>query len=309
MRTSCLVNNYNYRPYMEQALTSALNQSVPFDEIIVVDDGSTDDSVAFLREQYGNHSKIKLVIKENQGQLSAFNAGFLASSGDLIFFLDADDIYEPNYLEEILRYYQENPECDFLFCALQRFGLEQEIQSYFPENRKLGYSAIVAMYLHKWIGAPTSALSVRRSILRRFLPLPETLYELWRVRADDCIVYGASLVAAYKCYLNKPLVRYRIHGNNHFEGKNRVDYAYEFQRALALTGFFEHMTCSHRFNRHMIYKLIKGEFRSLEKPEKNNLHDYLAIVKSFPAPFWKKLELSFSLRLTYHTGRNRTSHA
>src|SRR5262245_40334734 len=113
LRTSCLINNYNYAQYVTEAVDSALAQTCPFDEIIVVDDGSTDGSVELLKCRYGDESRVHIIYKPNEGQLSAFNTGFLAATGDIAFFLDADDIYEPSYVETVLRLYAKRPELDF----------------------------------------------------------------------------------------------------------------------------------------------------------------------------------------------------
>ncbi|MGI9456162.1 MAG: glycosyltransferase family 2 protein, partial [Aeoliella sp.] len=109
MRTTCLVNNYNYRPYVGEAVDSALSQSVPFDEIIVVDDGSTDESLSFLRREYASERRVKIVAKANGGQLSAFDEGVRHATGDLVFFLDADDCYRPEYLREAAEIYEQRP--------------------------------------------------------------------------------------------------------------------------------------------------------------------------------------------------------
>ena len=86
---SIVVNNYNYAQYLRKAIDSALGQTHPNTEVIVVDDGSTDDSREVIAS-YGD--RIVPVLKENGGQSSAFNAGFDQSNGDVIIFLDADDI-------------------------------------------------------------------------------------------------------------------------------------------------------------------------------------------------------------------------
>ena len=96
MRTSCIVTSYNYGRFVAEAVESILRQTVPMDEIIVVDDGSTDGTPEMLRARYADGC-IKLIEKRNEGQLSCFNRGFEESTGDLIFFLDADDLYEPPF--------------------------------------------------------------------------------------------------------------------------------------------------------------------------------------------------------------------
>ena len=114
MKTTCLINNYNYGHYLAEAVNSVLNQTVKFDEIIIVDDASTDNSQETIA-QLTRETNIKYIFKpKNQGQLSSFNEGFLAAMGDIIFFLDADDIYDSQYLEKSLDFYKKYSECDFL---------------------------------------------------------------------------------------------------------------------------------------------------------------------------------------------------
>ena len=99
MRLSCLINNYNYGRFVAEAVESALSQSTPFDEVIVVDDGSNDHSLAVLASLEQRYPRLKVVRKSNGGQLSAFSAGLAASTGDVLYFLDADDLYEPDYVD------------------------------------------------------------------------------------------------------------------------------------------------------------------------------------------------------------------
>jgi glycosyltransferase involved in cell wall biosynthesis len=87
-RASIIINSYNYARYVGQAIDSALRQTYPHTELVVVDDGSTDDSRAVLT---GYGGRVRAVLKENGGQASAFNAGLRASRGEVVFFLDSDD--------------------------------------------------------------------------------------------------------------------------------------------------------------------------------------------------------------------------
>jgi glycosyltransferase involved in cell wall biosynthesis len=98
MRATCIVTHFNYGRFVVEACTSALAQVHPFDEILLVDDGSTDGSTDVLTTHYGSHDRVHLVLKPNGGQLSCFAEGFARATGDVVFFLDADDIYEPDYV-------------------------------------------------------------------------------------------------------------------------------------------------------------------------------------------------------------------
>ena len=102
MLTTCLINNCNYRPYVAEAVESALGQTQPFDQILVIDDGSTDGSRQLLAEQFDSVARVQIIRKQNGGQLSAFNHAIPHVTGDLVFFLDADDRYRSTYLERAL---------------------------------------------------------------------------------------------------------------------------------------------------------------------------------------------------------------
>jgi len=93
---SVIIANYNYGRFLAKAIESALGQTYPDTEVIVVDDGSTDNSREVIDRFDG---KIRPVMKQNGGQASAFNAGFEASRGEIIIFLDADDYLLPEAVE------------------------------------------------------------------------------------------------------------------------------------------------------------------------------------------------------------------
>src|SRR5438128_12254393 len=84
-----VVNNYNYGRFLREAIESALAQAYEHVSVIVVDDGSTDDSREVIAT-FGD--RIVPVLKENGGQASACNAGFAHSKGDIVVFRDADDV-------------------------------------------------------------------------------------------------------------------------------------------------------------------------------------------------------------------------
>lgn len=93
-----IIINYNYARYVGIAIDSVLAQTRAFDEVIVVDDGSTDESLSVIR-RYGQ--KVVIVEKPNGGQLTATMAGLARSRTDYIYVLDADDFAEPSFLQEI----------------------------------------------------------------------------------------------------------------------------------------------------------------------------------------------------------------
>ena len=99
MRISVIINNYNYSRYIIAALKSVEIQTLQANEVIIVDDGSTDNSLELINDFCKGRDNHKIIPQENQGQLSAILNGIAASDGDLICLLDADDEYESNHLE------------------------------------------------------------------------------------------------------------------------------------------------------------------------------------------------------------------
>jgi glycosyltransferase involved in cell wall biosynthesis len=276
MTTTCVISSYNYAQFICEAVDSALGQTVAFDEIIIVDDGSTDGTVDVLKSRYARHPSIQIVSKENQGQLSCFNEGFGRSSGDIVFFLDADDVYEPDHLEQMLDAYCYEPGFDFVYCGRRDFG-RWERGPEFPHDRDFGYSVILTAFLRDWIGGATSCLSMRRATLEKILPLP--FLDSWRTRADDCLVFGASLAGARKFYLARALVRYRVHEQNHHCGRSPDKFAV-YRRRLAINTLFEHLERKLCVNFERLAEFHHREFCTIARPTMHQLWQYLRISLS-----------------------------
>jgi glycosyltransferase involved in cell wall biosynthesis len=100
IRFSIVIDNYNYGRFLSQAIDSCLAQTYQAHEVIVVDDGSTDNSREILA-CYEGRSRVKIILQENQGQAAALQHGIDQATGDWILGLDSDDYYKPNCLGEI----------------------------------------------------------------------------------------------------------------------------------------------------------------------------------------------------------------
>jgi glycosyltransferase involved in cell wall biosynthesis len=115
---SCIIAVYNGRQYLAEAIESLLAQSRPMDEIVVVDDGSTDDS-ADIAARFG--SPVVVVRQKNAGQSAARNHGVRASRGDLLSFLDADDLVHPRKIERQLERFKASPDLMLIAGYAQNF--------------------------------------------------------------------------------------------------------------------------------------------------------------------------------------------
>lgn len=295
MTFTCLINNYNYGAFAPEAVASALRQTQPFDEIIVIDDGSTDGSVEALDKISAQESRVRVVQKANGGQLSCFNEGLALAQGDLVFFLDSDDRYEPGYVQRMSELYRRRPDIDFACCGRRVFGGAQGVELQHPTSRDLGFSAAITWLKRTWVGGSTSCISARRPMLDRCFPLPQE--ESWRVCADLCLVYGTSLAGARKYYVAEPLVNYRVHGANHYFGRE-TDPLANYRHQLAMHVLFEHLRKKFGYDGDRLAELLPYEFRTVERPTPGLYRQYRQAALAGPGPWSKRL--SRFAKLTTH---------
>ncbi|WP_157943288.1 glycosyltransferase [Nostoc sp. CENA543] len=218
---SILINNYNYERFLPEAIESVLNQNYSPVEIVVVDDGSKDNSQEVIR-CYGE--KVISVFKKNGGQASAFNAGFSASHGEIICFLDADDYYYVDKVGHIVDIFRQYPAAGWIFHELD--DLDQNGNSVErAENQCLSEFKLTNFRddLLKgnslcWMPA-TSGLCFRRNILDKILPMPENM----RISADNFLRLAATYLGS-GILLPEKLAVHRIHGSNLFEFRPDLEY-------------------------------------------------------------------------------------
>lgn len=101
---SIIIPVYNSEKYLEECLTSVVNQSLKDFEIICVNDGSTDNSLKILEKFGAQDSRIRIINQQNQGQGYARNAGLEAAAGDYVGFIDSDDYISPDFYEKLYKY-------------------------------------------------------------------------------------------------------------------------------------------------------------------------------------------------------------
>ena len=211
---SVVINNYNYGRFLPEAIDSALNQTYPHTEAIVVDDGSTDNS----REIIGCYGqKIIPVFKENGGQASAFNAGFAASRGDIICFLDSDDIFLPEKVATVVEAFASSTDLDWCFHSLKWVDVDGEPSLNQSSHKSLSGEYDLRAHIKtgklkdKLPSLPsTSGLCFKRSLLQQILPMPEAK----TIGLNDAYLEFTSIGLSKGLILDKELALYRVHGSN-----------------------------------------------------------------------------------------------
>lgn len=212
---SIIVNNYNYEQFVRQAIDSALQQSHPHCEVIIVDDGSTDGSRDIIT---GYSNVATLVLKENGGQASAFNAGFAACHGDIIFFLDADDCLKPDTVETVLQQWDDPAiaKCHWQLEVIDESGNQTGDITPAAILQEGNLRELVAdKGPNAYISPPTTGNAWSRTLLDAVLPMPETAYT---ISADNYLCMLAPLFGTIKT-IEGTQGYYRLHGKNNFRGK------------------------------------------------------------------------------------------
>src|SRR5215212_2261626 len=169
---SVVINNYNYGRFLGEAVDSALGQTYPYLEVVVVDDGSTDDSREVIAS-YGD--QVIPVLKDNGGQGSAFNAGFSASSGEVVIFLDSDDYLFPRAVERVVTVWE--PGVAKVQYRLQKVDALGNPTGDFdpPLNMPLSSGEVWRLLLQRgaYVRPPTSGYAFSRVVLELVFPMPE----------------------------------------------------------------------------------------------------------------------------------------
>ncbi|MFO7713200.1 glycosyltransferase family 2 protein [Desulfosarcina sp.] len=177
-RVSVILPTYNRGWIVEQAVDSVLDQQYDNLELIVVDDGSSDDTPGLL-SAYGQ--RIRVIRQDNRGVSTARNAGIRAAGGDLISLLDSDDIWLPGKITAQVDFFAENP--DALICQTEEIWIRNGVRVNPGRRHRKKTGMIFEESLALCLVSP-SAVMVRRPLLDEVGLFDESLpacedYDLW----------------------------------------------------------------------------------------------------------------------------------
>ena len=210
-----VIDNYNYGRFLPAAIESALAQTHPEVDVIVVDDGSSDDSRAVVGRY---DEQVTVVLKANGGQASALNAGFERCRGDIVLFLDADDVLEPGTAAAVaaafaadealvkVQYRSRMIDAEGRPTGVVKPSEHLEVPNGDMQRAELAYPFDLV-----WMS--TSANAFRRRALARIMPMPESRF---RTCADSYLVHLTPLLGPVRS-LTEVGVGYRLHGANSYE--------------------------------------------------------------------------------------------
>lgn len=166
---SVIIDNYNYGNFLTEAIDSVFKQTYQNLELIVVDDGSTDNSQAVINS-YG--SRLIPIFQSNAGMGAALNAGIARSQGEIVCLLDADDYFHPEKLENVVKAFLKHP--DWVQVTHSKIIINREGLPIGrgPRNFSRGDVRNLLLQWGQYVWETTSALSYRREALEKVLPIP-----------------------------------------------------------------------------------------------------------------------------------------
>ena len=207
-KVSVCMAAYNGARFIGAQLASILPQLAPDDEIVIVDDGSQDDTVARISEMH--NGRIRLFKHErNEGVVATFEDALRCATGNILFLSDDDDLWAPNKVERVLKEFERNPQAQ---VVASRVALIDEHGDLLPDGRVNRYGVFQPGFWRNIVKNhyQGSAMAVRASFLGRVLPFPRGklfLHDAWIGTRNEA--HGGKTV-----FIGEPLVYYRRHSQN-----------------------------------------------------------------------------------------------
>lgn len=204
---SVCIATYNGENFIIRQLESVLNQLNSEDQIIVVDDNSTDRTVDLIREFYGNRIEI-YINKENTGAIKSFEKAISFAKGDILFLCDQDDIWEVDKVSTVINTF-ENHDADLIVhdAVVVNGNIELLHTSWNDYNNNNIKQGIFGNILKN---AYTGAfMAFKKEVVPLILPFPSSIemHDQWI--ALVCMVEKRKII-----FIDKPLVKYVRHGGN-----------------------------------------------------------------------------------------------
>jgi glycosyltransferase involved in cell wall biosynthesis len=218
-----VVTNHNYARFLPQAIESACGQTHSSVHVVVVDDGSSDDSRQVLR---GFEDRVEVVLKEQGGQASAINAGLERCRGDILLVLDADDVLRPHAAERVAAAFAARPQLSkvqfpmaIVDAAGQPTGAVKPGGHLRAPTGDQHRAELAFPFDLPWL--PGGGTGFRTEAVRRILPIPEADYP--RSGADWYLVHLTALLGE-ATLLDDVCAEYRVHGGNAYElARDEID--------------------------------------------------------------------------------------
>jgi glycosyltransferase involved in cell wall biosynthesis len=204
LTVSAVIPSYNHGRFIGAALASVLAQTRPPDEIVVVDDGSTDETAAVVA---GFEPRVRMVRRSHEGVGAAYNAGVREARGDVVAWLESDDLWQPEYIESTAGFLEEHPEVAWVGTARAIVDARGRPTGELTRKRDPETGFTTASCLERDLGFSSTP------VIRRAAVLEVGPYATDTFLADNDMMLRFSR-RHRMAYLDRPLYLHRRHGAN-----------------------------------------------------------------------------------------------
>lgn len=204
--TSVIIPTWNRRDLVARAIDSVLAQTRPVEEIIVVDDGSTDGTGAFLAQRYGE--RITLLTQANAGVSAARNRGLAAARGRYVALLDSDDVWLPEKTARQLAHLEAQPQLGMVLCDVERVNPDGSLIDVFERRRQIPADGPALQWVLRDPALAPLSLLMRREVYEDVGGFDESL------RTAEDLDYHLRVAARWPIgVVSQPLAR-ALRGND-----------------------------------------------------------------------------------------------
>ena len=259
MRFSVVIPLYNKAPYVAKAIGSILSQTFTDFELIIVDDGSKDNSAQLAEQAIEGRANCRLIRQDNSGVSTARNNGVAASQGDYLCFLDADDWWDTTFLEEMSQLIKAFPEAGIYgtnYTIVNETKHRTRVSPIGVEpDFKTGYINYCQVYA-KTLAMPLTSISVA---------VPHIIFDEMGgfpkgIKLGEDLLLWIHIALKYKvAFLNKPLAYY----NQDVDTTNRGVHEMQYEPDTFMTFHFDQFTEEERTNADLKVLLDKIRVYSL----------------------------------------------
>lgn len=211
---SIIIPVYNAASFLQETIASITRQQYNDYEIVIIDDGSIDNSLALCKNLQQNNPQIRIFHQENKGVSSARNLGIKKSKGNYLYFMDADDLLHPQFLEIMMKQIQQNSLIDLVCCTFQAFGHIADFHNYTNYSVQAIESKDQDIFNH--LMYHSCAVNLWTKIMKK------AIFDKYKILFQEGMTYGEDMFVSWKFCLaaqkaiviDLPLYYYRQTSNS-----------------------------------------------------------------------------------------------
>ncbi|SHI92340.1 Glycosyltransferase, GT2 family [Cruoricaptor ignavus] len=277
---SVVVITYNSSEYVLETLESIKNQTYGNCELIVTDDGSSDDTVALVKEWLGSHRQSfvraeVLTVPKNTGIPANCNRGIRAANGEWIKLIAGDDLLEPDCLESFIAYSIKNPDANIMAGRMQYFSKSGKENRIAPQQHNLPFFYLKAKEQYKWLLRKGANFAPAAFYKKDLVERAGWFNERYRYFEDLPFWLAVTALGEKIHFVDHIVVRYRVGGDSAVNNTSRsynigfMECYYQFKKDVIYkeVPFYDIVFYQHEFVEFLSYYIITNFFGNRKSPE------------------------------------------